>query len=152
MPANYLEQLVAEWHEYRGYFVRRNVLVGRRLTGGYECELDVVAYHPGEGHLVHFETSMDALSWHKRDEKYKRKFAAGQRYINDVFPGIMLPSTLHQSALLYFASKKNRVTVGGSLLSWFLSSWHKSSGVCLESVWPPASSQSTCQSSVHYKW
>ena len=25
---NFLEELVAEWYEYQGYFVRRNVLVG----------------------------------------------------------------------------------------------------------------------------
>lgn len=24
---NHLEQLIAEWHEHRGYFVRRNVLL-----------------------------------------------------------------------------------------------------------------------------
>ena len=46
MAANYLEQLVAEWLEYQGYFVRRNVLVGKRAAGGYECELDVVAFNP----------------------------------------------------------------------------------------------------------
>lgn len=31
---NYLESLVAEWLEYRGYFVRRNVKVGKRQKGG----------------------------------------------------------------------------------------------------------------------
>ena len=44
MAANYLEQMIAVWYEYRGFFVRRNVLVGKRPKGGYECELDVVAY------------------------------------------------------------------------------------------------------------
>jgi len=38
---NYLEQLVAEWYEFNGYVVRRDVLVGRRPRGGYERELDV---------------------------------------------------------------------------------------------------------------
>ena len=28
MAHNFLEQLVAEWYEYQGYFVRRNVMVG----------------------------------------------------------------------------------------------------------------------------
>jgi len=46
---NHLEQLVTEWYEYRGYFVRRNVQVGPRLKGEYECELDVVAFHPHNG-------------------------------------------------------------------------------------------------------
>ena len=30
MANNFLEQLVTEWYEYRGYFVRRNVPVGKR--------------------------------------------------------------------------------------------------------------------------
>lgn len=48
---NYLEQLISEWYEYQGYFVRRNVLVGKRSDGGWECELDVVAFHPTKKHL-----------------------------------------------------------------------------------------------------
>ena len=62
MAGNFLEQLVAEWYEYKGYFVRRNVLVGRRSRGGYECELDVVAFNPEEKHLVHIEPSVDQRS------------------------------------------------------------------------------------------
>src|ERR1700683_1491772 len=60
---NFLEQLVAEWYEYRGFFVRRNVNVGKRTAGGHEGELDVVAFHPVEKLLVQIETSMDAESW-----------------------------------------------------------------------------------------
>ena len=38
MPGNYLEQLVAEWYEYQGYFVRRNVLVGKMQSeSAVEC-------------------------------------------------------------------------------------------------------------------
>jgi hypothetical protein len=29
VAANYLEQLIAEWYEHKGFFVRRNVLVGK---------------------------------------------------------------------------------------------------------------------------
>lgn len=47
MPVNHLEQIIAEWLEYQGYFVRRNLKVGRRRNGGYDCELDVVGFHPG---------------------------------------------------------------------------------------------------------
>jgi len=57
MPINHLEQIVAEWLEsewleYQGYFVRRNIKVGKRERGGYECELDIVALHPKEKKLV----------------------------------------------------------------------------------------------------
>jgi hypothetical protein len=33
--------------------VRRNVQVGKRPKGGYECELDIVAFHPEQRALVH---------------------------------------------------------------------------------------------------
>ena len=49
---NFLEQLVAEWYEFNGYFVRRNVKVGPRAKGGHDGELDVVAFHPGRKSLV----------------------------------------------------------------------------------------------------
>jgi hypothetical protein len=113
---NFLEELVAEWYEFRGYFVRRNVLVGRRAKGGYECELDVVAFHPGSKHLVHIEPSMDAQSWAKRDERFRKKFAAGRRHIPELFSGLELPEAFDQIALLCFASNKNRSTVGGGKL------------------------------------
>jgi hypothetical protein len=103
---NFLEELVAEWYEFRGYFVRRNVLVGRRAKGGYECELDVVAFHPGSKHLVHIEPSMDAQSWAKRDERFRKKFAAGRRHIPELFSGLELPEAFDQIALLGFASKR----------------------------------------------
>ena len=113
---NFLEELVAEWYEFQGYFVRRNVLVGRRAKGGYECELDVVAFHPGSKHLVHIEPSMDAQSWAKRDERFRKKFAAGRRHIPELFSGLELPDAFEQIALLGFASNKNRSTVGGGRL------------------------------------
>ena len=47
---NHLEQLVGERYEYSGYFVRRNILVGKRAKCGYKGELDVVAFHPCRAH------------------------------------------------------------------------------------------------------
>ena len=110
---NYLEQLVSEWYEYQGYFVRRNVNVGRRAAGGWECELDVVAFHPGTKHLVHVEPSMDAHTWDKREVRYQRKFEAGRKYIPELFLGIEIPEHIEQIALLGFASKANRDQLAG---------------------------------------
>ncbi len=45
---NFLEQLVAEWYAYKGYFVRTNIKFGKRIRGGYEGEMDVVAFDPKE--------------------------------------------------------------------------------------------------------
>ncbi len=81
MANNYLEQLVAEWYEYQGYFVRRNVLVGKRAKGGYKCELDVVGLHPSKQHLVHIEPSMDCHKWEKREQRFAKKFKIGTKVV-----------------------------------------------------------------------
>ncbi len=63
---NFLEQLIAEWYAYRGFFVRTNIRFGKRPAGGYEGEIDVAAFNPRTKHLVHIETSTDADSWAER--------------------------------------------------------------------------------------
>jgi len=115
---NHLEKLVAEWYEYRGYFVRRNIQVGPRASGGYECELDVVAFHPAQQHLVHIEPSMDAHSWAKREQRYGKKFQAGRQHIPTLFEGIALPQKIDQIALLGFASNANvKMLAGGRVMT-----------------------------------
>jgi hypothetical protein len=116
MAVNYLEELIAEWYEYQGYFVRRNIPVARRAKGGYECELDVVAYHPVRKHLVHLEPSMDADSWATREKRFGRKFEMGLKHIPTIFEGLDLPDEVEQIAILVFASKRNHQTVGGGKL------------------------------------
>ena len=113
MANNFLEQLVAEWYEYRGYFVRRNVAVGKRPGGGYESELDMVAFNPEKRHLVHIEPSMDADSWETRERRFGSKFDAGRKYIPQLFPGVQLPDEIEQVAIFAFASRTNHPTVGG---------------------------------------
>jgi hypothetical protein len=113
MSGNHLEELVAEWYQLQGYFVRRNVQVGKRPRGGYECELDVVAFHPGLQKLVHVEPSLDADKWEKREQRYSKKFQAGRRYIPALFEGLTLPSELEQIALFVFGGGASRTTLGG---------------------------------------
>jgi len=113
MAHNHLEQLVAEWYEYRGYFVRRNVFVEKRKKGGYACELDIVAFNPEQKHLVHIEPSMDAYSWKTRERRFAKKFAAGRKHIPTLFSGIHVPGEIDQIALLCYASTANKKTVGG---------------------------------------
>ena len=117
---NHLEQLVSEWYEYQGYFVRRNVHVGKRNSGGWECELDVVAFHPGKKHLVHIEPSLDANSWQKREERYSKKFEAGRKYIPQLFVGIEIPDHIQQIALFGLGSKVNNSTLAGGEV-WLIS-------------------------------
>lgn len=113
MSTNFLEELLAEWYEYKGYFVRKNVNVGKRAKGGYECELDIVAFNPSTKHLVHIEPSMDADSWAVREVRYKKKFDIGKKHIPGIFNGLDLPTEIDQIALLVFASAENHSTLGG---------------------------------------
>lgn len=112
MSYNHLEQLVAEWYEYKGYFVRRNVNVGKLPKGGYECELDIIAFHPEEKHLIQIEPSMDAHSWEKREQRYKKKFDAGKKYIPEFFSSLDIPDKIDQIALFLFASKASHESIG----------------------------------------
>ena len=113
MANNYLEQLVAEWYEYQGYFIRRTVNVGKLKRGGYEAELDVVGFHPSTNHLVHLEPSVDTISWAEREKRFGKKFDAGRRHIPSLFVGFTLPEEIEQIAVFAYASKKNHVSVGG---------------------------------------
>ncbi|MFH0770326.1 MAG: hypothetical protein V1926_03020 [Candidatus Peregrinibacteria bacterium] len=116
MPANHLEQLVAEWYQLQGFFVRRNVQVGKRPQGGYECELDVVAFHPVLKHLVHVEPSLDCDTWQRREERYRKKFDAGRRHIPSLFAGFNLPTEFEQIALFVYGGGKRTTLAGGRVM------------------------------------
>ncbi|MDZ7795211.1 MAG: hypothetical protein U5P10_16435 [Spirochaetia bacterium] len=111
--ANHLEKLVGEWYEYNGYFVKKNVNVGRREKGGYIGELDIVAFSPELNHIVHIEPSLDANTWATREERFSKKFSAGLEYIPKLFIGLDIPDEIEQIALFYVGSNKNHKTIGG---------------------------------------
>ena len=102
---NHLEQLTAEWYEFKGYFVRRNVKVGKRLAGGWDCELDIVAFHPIEKRILHIEPSMDADQWTKREARYQKKFTAGKLHIPKLFEGLDVPDNIEQIALFGYGGR-----------------------------------------------
>ncbi len=81
---NFLEQLVAEWYAYRGFNVRSNVMFGRRARGGWEGEIDVLAFDSKEKILEHVETSGDAGSWDQRRERFRRKFQTAEKHYEEV--------------------------------------------------------------------
>jgi len=114
---NHLEQLIAEWYEYRGYFVRRNVHVGKLSHGGYECELDIVAFHPQEKRLIHIEPSIDGNSWKVREKRYKKKFAAGRKYIPALFEGLDVPSKIDQIAVFICGSTSTHKSIAGGTVT-----------------------------------
>jgi len=115
MP-NFLEQLVAEWYEYQGYYIRRNVNVGKRPNGGYESELDVVALNPKKWHLIHIEPSMDCHSWSKREKRFAAKFKAGKKYIPSLFPGFVSLPEIEQMVVLVYGSNNGHSKLGGGRL------------------------------------
>jgi hypothetical protein len=116
MAGNHLENLVAEWFEFQGFFVRKNIQVDPRPNGGYNCELDVVAFNPANGRLVHIEPSLDAYNWKKREARYRRKFEAGRKFIPNLFPRLELPDIPEQIALMVYGSKGDRTHLGGGKL------------------------------------
>ena len=82
---NFLEQVIAEWFSYEGYFVKTNIKFGKLPRGGFTGEMDVVAFHPQTRELVHIETSTDALSWEDRCKRFKQKFESAELHYRDSF-------------------------------------------------------------------
>jgi hypothetical protein len=114
----HLEALVSEYLEWQGYFIRRNTKVGRLRHGGWEMELDIVGFHPQTRDLVHYEPSIDALSWEKRETRYLKKFDAGRRYIlADLFPWLERNTPLRQIAVFVSHPKGRDQIAGGAIVS-----------------------------------
>jgi hypothetical protein len=105
---NHLESLVKQFYEWQRYTVRNNVRVGLLPHGGYESELDIVAYNPEHPHLVHLETSVDADSWETRESRFRKKFDAGRKYIRtEVFPWLQDTSvSIEQVAIVISGGRR----------------------------------------------
>ncbi len=116
---NHLEALTAEWLEYNGYFVRRAVKVGKRARGGWDGELDVIAFHPARGHFLHVECSIDAKTWENREKTFERKFAMGRKHARELFSGMALPTALDQVVVHGYAAaaEQHRRLGGGRLVT-----------------------------------
>jgi|ERR1017187_6518850 hypothetical protein len=99
---SFLEQVVSEYYQHRGYYVRVNVHALKRSKGGYDGELDVLAFEPKQRVLVHVETSWDSDTWEEREEKFKRKF----RYDDSQYRAILR---------LPMREVKRRAVIGGAL-------------------------------------
>jgi len=96
----HLEQLIAEYYDWLGFLVKSNVKVGKRAMGGYDMELDIIAYHPGDKRLVHVEASLDAHSRSKREKRYIKKFHMGEKYIlSEVFTWLPPGTSIERVAI-----------------------------------------------------
>ena len=115
---SHLEALIAEYLELQGFLVKRNTKVGRLGHGGWNMELDVVGYHPIDNVIKHYEPSVDAHNWNTREERYKRKFENGRRYIlHDMFPWLPAETPLLQYAVFPSRSKDRTHVAGGEVMT-----------------------------------
>jgi len=111
---NFLEQLLAEWYQYKGYYVRQNIKIGKREKGGYAGEIDILAYEPKTKIILHIEASSDTYSWKTREEKFERKFRVAKEIIPSLFENFEY-SEIQQKAIFLFAAK-SREEIGGHKL------------------------------------
>lgn len=96
---NFLESLAAEWYAIQGYFVRTNIKANPRKKGGYDNEIDVLAFLPATGKLVHLEASWDALSWEKREQRYlSKKFVFSPEQYADIIGTV--PDNIQKRAII----------------------------------------------------
>ncbi len=115
---SHLETLIAEYLDWQSYIVKRNTKVGRLGHGGWEMELDIIGYHPESGSVVHYEPSIDALSWEKRETRYKKKFEAGRKYIfSAIFPWLPSSTPLKQIAVFINHPRGRDTIAGGAIIS-----------------------------------
>jgi hypothetical protein len=112
----HLEDLIAEYYEWRGYVVKCNALVGKRPKGGWEMELDVVAYDPVTPKIFHLEPSLDAQSWEVREGRFIKKFEAGRKYIlTELFKWLPSDTPIVQKAILVRARKARPMLAGAEI-------------------------------------
>lgn len=111
---SHLEDLMAEYYDWLGYLVKRNIRVGKRPEGGWEMELDVIAFNPHTNHLIHAEPSLDSDSWARREERFVKKFDAGRKYIfSEVFTWLDPSTPVEQIAVLVSHSRDRSELAGG---------------------------------------
>jgi hypothetical protein len=114
----HLESLIAEYLEWHGFLIRRNIKVGRRDKGGWAMELDVVGYHPEQNRIVHYEPSIDALTWANREPRYAKRFALGRKYMFiEVFKWLPNKTRIEQIAVFYNHPKGRDTIAGATIMS-----------------------------------
>lgn len=111
---SHLEDVIAEYYDWKGYLIKRNVKVGKLVHGGWEMELDVIAYNPHTEHLIHLEASIDAHSWETREKRFTKKFNSSKKYIfKQVFTWLS-PSTKVEEVAVLISHPKDRHELAGA--------------------------------------
>ncbi|MDH7514089.1 MAG: hypothetical protein QHH14_14170 [Clostridiales bacterium] len=111
---NFLESLVAEWYEFSGYFVRSNPRTRKRPKGGWDVELDVLAFSPSDQRLVHIETSSDANSWQERKDRFlKKKFILSRKEYESLIGSNI--KTIEKIAIVGWSTTKRDLNWGDDI-------------------------------------
>ena len=84
--SNFLEELVAEWYDFKGFFVKTNIPYGIGARGGIKGEIDILAYNPKDKCICHIEVSSDSDSWDNRIEKFKKRFNHASAFYDKILP------------------------------------------------------------------
>jgi hypothetical protein len=114
----HLDSLIAEYLEWQGFLIRRNIKVGRRAKGGWELELNIVGFHSHSGTLVHYETSIDELSWTKLQARYKKKFELARKYLfTEIFSWLSRSTHIEQIAVFSNHSRGRDKIAGATIMS-----------------------------------
>lgn len=111
---NFLESLVAEWYEFSSYFVRSNPRTRKRQKGGWDVELDVLAYSPSDRRLIHIETSSDANSWQERKDRFLKKKFILSREEYELLIGSRI-NTIEKIAIVGWSSTKSDLNWGDDI-------------------------------------
>lgn len=82
----WLEQLVQEYYDIQGYWVRTNVNYGPGRRGGYSGDADVLAFEPHNRVLVHLEVSMGAEKWEEKKATVTKKFKKAKDHYEAMCP------------------------------------------------------------------
>jgi hypothetical protein len=113
--ANHLETLIAQFYDWKGWVVRRNVRVGKRPGGGFIGEVDVVVYNPESRQMIHYETGLDASARADCEARYNRKFEIGREYIfNGVLPWLKREDVNLKQIAVLFQAPKNPLNLQGA--------------------------------------
>ena len=85
LKVNFLEELIAEWYQYRGLLVMRNINLKKSVGGGIAGEIDILAFYPPGLQIIHAETSADSKRWRERIKFFKEKFKwPNELYYNEL--------------------------------------------------------------------
>ncbi len=115
---SHLEDLIAEYYDWKGYLVKQNIKVGRLKHGGWEMELDVIAFDLRSGHLIHLEPSIDAHSWSTREKRFEKKFKAAKKHIfTEVFTWLDRKTKIEQIAVLVSHPQGRDLLAGEKIIS-----------------------------------